>query len=430
MESGEAPVLKTALMKRLRPRLAAAPYRGASRLVLAVSGGRDSCVLLDVFWRMRHVHRSPLQVVHVDHQTGAHASEARTQVETLCRDHELPLEVVSFQWDGTGNFEHRASVFRREALAAAHGEDGYAVLAHHREDQSETLLMALARGAGITSPLGMKQERDQRLRPFLDVPSACLDDHARAVNLTWCEDPTNKDQDKFRNAIRHRVLPALTEFHNGVGSRFSGWVAEYHELQAQLFHQARQVLGAEGRATLAATGALRREIFERAPGYLWPFLLAEFWSGIGLAKPKRREHKQILAWLETGQVGCFDHAGRRFYCDSDVLTMAPQPELSPVPARLNHSVNWGLWRLRLDWPGADLPWTPSLRTKGFRWVAGVPLPKSWRERLRQARLPLRIRQHLPALAADSICLHFGELFALQSEGYLRVVRETGPDWSC
>jgi len=430
MSSEPEPVLKTALMKRLRPRLAAAPYRDAPRLVLAVSGGRDSCVLLDVFWRMRHVHRAPLLVVHVDHRTGDHAVEARALVEDLCRDHGLPLDVVPFRWDGAGNFEHAASAFRREALARAHGEDGYAVLAHHREDQSETLLMALARGAGVTSPLGMWSRRGQRLRPFLDVPSACLADHAEAVNLSWCEDPSNREEDKFRNAVRHRVIPAMTEFHENVGDRLSGWVEEVHQLQAQLFRKARRLLVESGSEELAATGALRREIFQHAPDYLWPFILAEFWSAIGVAKPKRREHLQILSWLAADRVGCFDHAGQRFYCDRDVLTLAPKPELSPRPGRLNQSVIWGLWRLRLDWLGADLPWTASLRTHGFHVIAGEPLPKPWRERLRRARLPLRIRQHLPALIVGSNRLHFGELFALQTEGYLRVVRESGPDWSC
>lgn len=423
--------VKTRLMQRLYARLAAPPYCGAPRLVLAVSGGRDSCVLLDVFWRMRHVHGAELKVLHVDHHTGAHAKQARALVKARCADLGVPLEIADFHWDGQGNFERAASQFRRDRLQDLCGETGYAVLAHHRGDQSETLMMALTRGAGVASPLGMVQQRERRLRPLLDLPVAWLAEHAQATKLTWCEDPSNRDPERFRNAVRHQVLPALSTFHEDAGGRMSEWLEEYQVLQGQLDTAARQCL--KGDVMQPAPGGgwlLKRHVFQEAAPYLWPFILAVFWEKHGVIKPRRREHHQLMTWLHEGTHGSFDYLGKRLYCDHDALVFTIRPELSPCFGRLNQAMDWGLWRLRLQWLGPDLTWTETLRRDGFQLLAGKPLPKNWRERLRLARMPLRIRQHLPALAVGETSLHFGELFALQAQGYLRVVRESGPDWLC
>lgn len=425
------PVLKTELMKRLRPKLAAAPYHNAPKLVIGVSGGRDSVVLLDVMQRMQHVHQSPLEVVHVDHHTGPFATQARQLVFERCEEYQLPFHVADFRWDGLGNFEHLASEFRRQVMWGVSGEHGYVVLAHHAEDQSETLLMALARGAGITSPLGMHPEKDRRLRPLLRVGSALLADHAEKADLTWCEDPSNADTQRFRNAVRHQIMPVLSAFHQDIGARLGGWVEEYHQLQTHLFQQARRMVNQHGLVgELGRGGWLKRELFERQPGYLWPFVLAVFWQSLGVQKPKRREHEQLVYWLEQRETGCFDHGGRRVYCDVDGLAFEDKPELLSDLCRLDNTTSFGLWRLRLEWVGQELPWTHHLKYQGFQWITGLPLPKSWRERLRRARLPLRVRQHLPGVRVGNQQLHFGELLALQKQGHLRLVRESGPEWQC
>lgn len=424
-------VLKTPLMKRLRQRLATTPYAGEAPLVLAVSGGRDSCVLLDVFWRMRHVHQSEFTVLHVNHHTGDYAEAACQWVTDRCDALAIPCHVVDFHWNGVGNFEKEASQFRRDCLRQACGEHGYAVLAHHSQDQGETLIMALARGAGIASPLGMAFERDRRLRPFLDVPVAMIAEHAAMADVSWVEDPSNEDLMRFRNAVRRQVIPVLTGFHEHAPDRMSAWLEEYHGLQAQLRQVAATRLDQDGWAGGPEQGwRLQRTVFRRKESFLWPFMLALLWERLGIEKPRRRDHLQLMKWLEEDGIGGLDYLGGRIYCDRDAIIFTDRPELSPRRGRLNQAIDWGLWRLRLLWPGPELPWTAQLRTEGFQLYGGAPLPKSWRERLRRAQTPLRIRQHLPALQVGETKIHFGELLALQSKGHIRLVRESGPDWHC
>ena len=417
-------------MKALRGRLAEKPYYGAPALVLGVSGGKDSMVLLDVFQRMQHVHQSPLKVVHVDHHTGEHAAMARDLVTKVCKVGEISLFTFDFEWDGQGNFEHAASQFRRNALKETRG-DGYAVLAHHQQDQAETLMMALARGAGITSPLGMVPEKDHRLRPFLDISQNLIHEHARIAGLEWCEDPTNADTQRFRNAVRHLVIPQLEAVHEDLGSRMGGWLEEYHTLQAHLFAEAERImLSQDAGASKLDPKWCSRKVFTQNPSYLWPFLLARYWERLSLTKPKRTEHLQLMVWLKNGEIGCFDHAGKRLYCDSDGLAWIPRPEMKPVPAKFGQSVDFGLWSLKLDWLKGKFPWPIEKENYDFHWVAGLTMSKRFRERLRLAGIPLRVRQHLPGLIANGVQIHLGELLALQEKGTLELVRESGPDWSC
>src|SRR5690606_16347607 len=88
-------------------------------------------------------------------------------------------------------------------------------LAHHRDDQVETLLLKLLRGAGAEGLGAMRPWRALAAgwlwRPFLDLPRTALADYAQAAGLTWVDDPSNTDQRMDRNYLRHRVLPLLRE---------------------------------------------------------------------------------------------------------------------------------------------------------------------------------------------------------------------------
>jgi tRNA(Ile)-lysidine synthetase-like protein len=378
-------MIKTPLMKAIRPRLAQPPFRGAAALILSVSGGMDSMVLLDLMQAMGHVHGAPLRVVHVDHGTGAFARCSHQLVTRYCRERELPLRVATFDWDGRGNFEYQAAGFRRQTLESERGAGEWIVLAHHLQDQSETWLQTLVRGVGGASRLGMSPNRDFRLRPFLDQDRELIVDHARRRHVPHTLDPSNFDDNLFRNALRHRVMPLLREFHGHFERRIGAWLDDQRNLNEALTEHGRQLC-----SQAFCNGILHRNVFAQNPDYLWDFILKEFWQAHQIPLPKHEQAHQLKIWLHTDRRAAFDHAGKQIYCDSDGIAVTPPPVRRSHPMKPDDTIAWGPWLLRLI-PGKGI--TPAASLPSLEPV------KRWnrrtREWFRRHRVPLRFRQHMP-----------------------------------
>jgi tRNA(Ile)-lysidine synthase len=185
--------------------------RPSDRLVAGLSGGVDSVVLLDVLQRVARTLRFRVSALHVNHQLSAHAARWSAFCRDLCRRRGISYESV------------RVKVRRGDSLEAAARDARYAVfarqrcdfvvLAHHRDDQVETLLLQLLRGAGVKGLAAMPLLRDEGggriLRPLLDVTREEILDYARERKLEWIEDESNQDIYFHRNFIRHEVLPLI-----------------------------------------------------------------------------------------------------------------------------------------------------------------------------------------------------------------------------
>ncbi len=176
------------------------------RVAVAVSGGLDSTVLLDLLHRTRGVHGGVLSVVTVDHgmRSGSGADADGVIAEAERR---------SLPWQ-----RHRVSLPSSASEAVARAAryawldqlDVEAVaLAHHRDDQVETLLLGLLRGHGARSLAGMARVRGRYRRPLLDVSRAELQGWAAHAQLTWSEDPSNASLGPLRNRVRHELVPLL-----------------------------------------------------------------------------------------------------------------------------------------------------------------------------------------------------------------------------
>jgi len=180
-----------------------------SPVLVAVSGGIDSIVLLDV---LRHLgHRC--QVVHVDHGLRGAASDAdRAFVEEQCAVLGVPCHVRRVDVKGlsgtTGvSVQMAARELRYAAMQEVAADLGLSTiaLAHHRDDAIETFLMELMRGGLSTIPL----RSGPFVRPLLGVGREAIEAHAREHGLLWREDASNTDPKYLRNRVRHEVLPLL-----------------------------------------------------------------------------------------------------------------------------------------------------------------------------------------------------------------------------
>ncbi len=190
--------------------------RGA-RLLVAVSGGADSVALLRLLVEINcsRYWNWTLTVAHVSHGIRGRAGAADARfVKTLAAQHHLPHAQKSLRL-GASASEATARAARYKALASlalSHQAAGV-VLAHHADDQAETLLLRALRGTGIEG-LGAMAPQSTRggltlWRPLLDVRREDLRTYLRARDQAWCEDETNGADRYTRNRLRRDVLPGL-----------------------------------------------------------------------------------------------------------------------------------------------------------------------------------------------------------------------------
>lgn len=184
-------------------------------LAVGFSGGLDSTVLLHVARRATDaLEAQPPVAVHVHHGLQEAADRWAAHCGDVARSLGVDFELRRVQVDRSGGRGVEAAA-RDARMAAFAGTDADAVLlAHHRDDQVETVLFNALRGAGLAGLSGMSAARslpDGRplLRPFLDRPGAELRDYALAQGLFWIEDPSNRDTTLRRNLLRQSVLPLV-----------------------------------------------------------------------------------------------------------------------------------------------------------------------------------------------------------------------------
>jgi tRNA(Ile)-lysidine synthase len=188
-----------------------------TRIAVAFSGGIDSAVLLDAAVRVAGASRC--MALHVHHGLSPHADEWLADCELFARERgvDFAAQRVEVQRAGGISVEAAARDARYRALdtlCSQHGV-GALCLAQHADDQAETVLLQLLRGAGLPGLAAMASQyappgaATMRVRPFLHLLRAQLEQYAQARSLTWIEDESNADTRYARNALRHDVLPAL-----------------------------------------------------------------------------------------------------------------------------------------------------------------------------------------------------------------------------
>ncbi len=186
-------------------------------IVVALSGGLDSTALLHALSCSPATRERGLRAIHIDHGLQARSGDWGLHCRRISEQCEVPLTIIKVSVERTSGLglEASARAARYAAFEAALEDGEILALAHHRDDQTETVLLKLLRGAG---PEGLGAMRALRRlgrawawRPLLEVPRETLHQHARQAGLGWIEDPSNEDTRIERNFLRHEVLPTLRE---------------------------------------------------------------------------------------------------------------------------------------------------------------------------------------------------------------------------
>jgi tRNA(Ile)-lysidine synthase len=220
------------------------------RVAVGLSGGVDSVVLLHVLKALEPRHGFKLRALHVHHGLSSNADAWAKFCRTYCRALGVPLAVRRVKVS-RGKEGPEAAARRARYAAFAKFPADFLVLAHHLDDQAETVLMNLLRGAGARGASGMPARSalgtgTTVLRPLLELSRKKIQAYAHGQRLEWIEDESNADESFTRNFVRHRLGLLLEE-------RFPRW-RENLARAARLF--ARRELGADRllREFLAAQG--------------------------------------------------------------------------------------------------------------------------------------------------------------------------------
>lgn len=200
--------LESAVLARL------AAWRDAPLWRVAYSGGLDSCVLLHLLARAAQRHElPPIRAVHVHHGLQAAAEGWPAHCQQLCDALGVALDVQYVQVVPGASLERAAREARYAAFAGLMGPGEVLLLAQHQDDQAETLLYRLLRGAGVSGLAAMAHSRrlgpGHAVRPLLEVPRKTLEAYATSQGLRWVEDPSNGDTGFARNFLRQDILPRL-----------------------------------------------------------------------------------------------------------------------------------------------------------------------------------------------------------------------------
>ena len=340
-------------------------------LCVAYSGGPDSTALLHVLANLPEARARGLRAMHVDH--GLHADSARwaAHCRAFCATLGVACDVYVVKVERSGGIGLEAAARKaRYAVFAEHLHAGERlVFGHHRDDQAETVLMKLLRGAGPEGLGGMRAERalgDGTLwRPLLALPRQLLRDYVAAHDLPCIHDPSNDDRQLARNLLRHEIMPrlqahwpqaAISITHSAMLCRTAADTLQQDWLTAY------EALHDDASNSLDARGWLALPDAWRDP------LLAHWLHAQGLSAPTTAQRQQIerQCTAQEGQLPCICWPGTEVHAWKHRLwamaTRAPVEWLDALHWRGEALTLPGGGRLSLQ-PAAQLPVTLSIRSR-------------------------------------------------------------------
>ncbi|MCX8156888.1 MAG: tRNA lysidine(34) synthetase TilS [Verrucomicrobiae bacterium] len=323
-------------------------------LVVAVSGGLDSMVLLHLLHGLAPRHQWRLIVAHFNHRlrgraSGADALFVRRTARRL--GHEVRVEA-----EAVGALAHRAGISvemaarqaRHAFLArvARQAGAGKIVLGHHAQDQVELFFVRLLQGAGPTGLKGMEKIAPspadagvQLLRPLLEVPRAALADYADQFRVRYREDESNASPEPLRNRIRHQLLPLLSEWQPGLSA---------------VILRTMELLRAEDAFMAAETVAQAQR--GDAPPAQWPLALQRRHLARELIRLGVEPHFELIEFLRRHpREPIMVTGGRRVQADAQLnLHRLAEPEsLAHAPERLHLQLSAGG---EIRWQNHTLRW--------------------------------------------------------------------------
>lgn len=386
---------------------------------LGLSGGMDSMVLLEALYELRQSHPlPPLKALHIHHGLHADADLWAEHCRRQCQARGVELIVARVQLSPGSSIEAQAREARYQAFAGHMEAADCILLAHHQDDQLETLLFRMLRGTGLRGLAGMPQSRalarGRLFRPLLGWNRRQLLAWAEARQLSWIEDPANQDSRFARTQLRHELLPSLR--HSWPAAPQSFLQLAEHAAEANLILDER----AEQDLQLARPGVTDPWLT------VWPSLdaacvrtlsvprqgnLLRYWCQLNhYSSPPRRQLQAFLGQLagNSGQPEmrvanyrlCLA-SGRLWLLPEAIARPAvPQPLTPWRDTQLNAGNGWLLIRPTGQGDGPAGRWHVGYRQGGEQIKLPGRPTQSLKELLQRAGIPPWLRPRVPLLYCD------------------------------
>jgi tRNA(Ile)-lysidine synthase len=351
-----------------------------SSVLVGLSGGVDSVVLLHMLHKLAARYSWQLSALHVHHGISRNADAWAEFCADLCDRHHIPLRIEHV--DIAPLRSHGIEAAARKLRLAAFSEQpcDFVALAHHADDQAETLLLQLLRGAGVRGAsampmLALRAGSPALLRPLLHCSRREILDYAAEHGLQWVEDESNTDDSYPRNFLRHRVMPLLDEHFPAYRETLGRSAQHFAEAGDLLDELANQDAGQAMDGNAMQLAALRELSPARARNLLRYFLHAQ-----GAPMPQRAHLEEMLRQLCDARqdaavnVRLGDHQLRRY---------RDKVYLLPVATELDHD-------FVLPWRGeAVLDWPPLANRLHFSHATGAGISL---QKLQRGPITLRLRK--------------------------------------
>lgn len=368
---------------------------GAPRIVLAVSGGRDSTVLLDAAAAV--LPRDRLVVATFDHGTGEAARNAAAAVESGAARLGLPVRTGRASLAGATEATWRDARWSFLRAVAA-DERATVATAHTRDDNLETIVLRVVRGAGARGLAALFAPGDV-LRPLVETSRESIATYASVRRLTWVDDPSNDSAAYLRNRVRRDLLPALTRARPELaddllelGRRAAEWRGAVERVVDDAVAPA-----VHGRRGLDVAALSLAGYSPRSLAVLWPAIAGR----VGLALDHRGT-RRLVEFTSLGRVGTRVQVagGWEVYRTTDRFELR-RAEAAPEGARtLRGPLEWGEWRFTpVDRPAEDDPWTASfpattpLTVRGWRPGDSMELAPGRHRKIKHLLSDRRIAGH-------------------------------------
>ncbi len=306
---------------------------GIRRLVVALSGGCDSMVMLHslVAARAQGELEYELVALHINHGLQAAATEFESCCRDFCESHRVAFFVEHVTVSRKGSLETNARQARYDAFESFLSPTDLLLMAHHLDDQIETALFRLFRGSRVEGLQGMPVERpvgtSRLFRPMLERTRQEIEQYAETHRVRWIQDPSNQDLSIDRNWLRHRLLPEIE----------GRWPEVRSVLAKQLVRdaltrkeQSKAYLSSLDKIRFAPDclqlGELRRHADSDIKGLIDAWLIS-----LGLPVPGGKALNQLVDLIRSNQSVLLQYEGieLRQY-KNDLFVLKPLPERTPL----------------------------------------------------------------------------------------------------
>ena len=285
------------------------------RVIAGVSGGADSVCLFLMLLELRKKIGFDLIAVHVHHGLRGEAADQDQQfVEALCEQHRIPLEIFRVNLESIAkkrkqSLEEAGRMVRREAFDSVCKKYGgnKIALAHHQNDNAETLLWNLSRGTGLDGLGGIRPVNGKFIRPLLCMNRKEIEEYLAKRKQSYCIDETNAGTDYTRNKLRHLVLPILEEQVNSAAVRHMNETMEQiWELQEYMQEQVEAAYQecVQEHFEKACWIQIQQKSFETFPELIKKMVIRKGMEQVG-GKKRDLSHKHVDVMMElmNKQVG-------------------------------------------------------------------------------------------------------------------------------